>query len=81
MQDVREQRIYCAEQIYVPEDLPVVMKNYTKAVIRAQPSDLVQFSLEYFQKEAAKLKDMDKREEGTIHQKPSENLIKIESGN
>lgn len=45
MADIREQRIYCAEQIYVPENLPVVMKHYSKAVIRAQPDDLVDFSL------------------------------------
>lgn len=49
MADIREQRIYCAEQIYVPENLPVIMKHYSKAVIRSQPDDLVDFSLKYHQ--------------------------------
>jgi hypothetical protein len=34
MADVREQRIYCAEQIVVPDDLPNILKHYSKAVIR-----------------------------------------------
>ena len=49
MADIREQRIYCAEQIYVPENLPVIMKHYSKAVIRSQPEDLVEFSYKYFE--------------------------------
>ena len=49
MADIREQRIYCAEQIYVPENLPVIMKHYSKAVIRSQPEDLVEFSQKYFE--------------------------------
>ena len=28
MQDIAEQRIYCAEQIFVPDDLPLIMKNF-----------------------------------------------------
>lgn len=34
MADAREQRIYCAEQIVVPDDLPNIMKHYSKAVIK-----------------------------------------------
>ena len=77
MQDIREQRIYCSEQIYVPEDLPNIMKNYSKAVIRAQPADLVQFSLEYFQREVEKKQQMEQVTDESIHQKPAENLIKL----
>lgn len=39
--------IYSAEQIVVPEELAWVLKLYTKAVIRAQPTNLIQFSKEY----------------------------------
>jgi hypothetical protein len=45
MSDVREQRIYCAEQIYVPENLPIIIKHYSKEVIRNHPADLVEFSM------------------------------------
>jgi len=38
--------LYCAEQIKVPEHLPDVMKQWTKAVIRANPDDLVAWSAE-----------------------------------
>ena len=39
--------IFSAEQIRVAEDLPAILKEYTKAVIRANPEDVVQFSAEY----------------------------------
>jgi hypothetical protein len=45
MSNVREQRIYCAEQIYVPENLPIIIKHYSKAVISAQPENIVEFSM------------------------------------
>lgn len=45
MSDIREQRIYCAEQIYVPENLPTIIKHYSKAVIKNQPDNLVEFSM------------------------------------
>lgn len=47
-------RIFTADQIQVHPDLPVVIKDYSKAVIRANPPDILQFSLEYFQKEVTK---------------------------
>jgi len=37
MANVTEQRIYCAEQIVVPESLPMILKHYSKEVIRANP--------------------------------------------
>jgi hypothetical protein len=37
---------FIAEQINVPAELALVLKLYTKAVIRAQPKDVVQFSRE-----------------------------------
>ena len=48
MADVREQRIYCAEQIVVPEELPNILKHYSKAVIKDNPANIVSFSAKYF---------------------------------
>jgi hypothetical protein len=50
MADVKEMRIFCAEQISVPEELPAILKNYSKAVIRENPVDILQFSAHYFEK-------------------------------
>ena len=43
-------KMYCAEQIQIPPDLPPILKAYTKAVIRAKPADLISFSVDYFKK-------------------------------
>eukprot|EP00127_Corallochytrium_limacisporum_P003051 Clim_evm7s145 gene=Clim_evmTU7s145 len=40
--------IYSAEQINIPPELPGLLKAYMKAVIKAQPEDLVGFSADYF---------------------------------
>lgn len=47
MADVREQRIYCAEQIVVPNDLPAILKHYSKEVIRNKPENIIEFSAKY----------------------------------
>jgi hypothetical protein len=47
MADIKEMRIFCAEQIEVPTDLPEILKNYSKAVIRNNPQDIVDFSRKY----------------------------------
>lgn len=44
MADVKQMRIFCAEQIEVPPQLPEILKNYSKAVIRSNPADIVDFS-------------------------------------
>lgn len=36
--------LYCAEQIRVPDVLPDVLKQWTKEVIRQNPSDVLAFS-------------------------------------
>jgi len=36
--------IYCAEQIKIPPELPDILKEFTKAAIRTQPADLLQWS-------------------------------------
>lgn len=51
MADVREQRIYCAEQIVVPDELPNILKHYSKAVIKenpGSPEEIISFSAKYF---------------------------------
>jgi len=42
-------RIFSAEQISVPEELPTILKNYTKEVIRNNPGDIIAFSARYFE--------------------------------
>ena len=44
------ERIFCADQINVNPDLAKILREYTKSVIRASPSDLLEFSMVYFQK-------------------------------
>lgn len=36
--DVKYERIFCAEQINVPTMLPAILKDYTKQVIRSNPT-------------------------------------------
>ena len=47
-------RIFTADQISVPPNLPQIIKDYSKAVIRANPDNLLEFSLKYFQEQVAK---------------------------
>ena len=77
MQDFKDQRIYCAEQIYVPDQLPIIMKNFSKAAIRKQPKNLTKFALEYF-KEQYENKDQEIESETDQMVKPDEKLIKKE---
>ena len=56
MADVREMRIFSAEQIVVPEALPEILKDFSKEVIRNNPSDIIKFSREYFTRKAAENK-------------------------
>ena len=49
MADVREMRIFSADQIEVPQELPAILKDFSKEVIRSNPKDLVKFSREYFE--------------------------------
>ena len=59
-------RIFMAEQIKVPNDLPEILKEYTKAVIRAgceTPEQVIQFSARYFQDKVAQSAHAVKEEE------------------
>lgn len=39
--------MYCAEQIKIPPALPEILKNYTKFVLKTQPTDILTASAEY----------------------------------
>jgi hypothetical protein len=57
--------LFSAEQIKIPSDLPEIMKNYTKYVIKNQPQDIISASAEYFsrlskQKSSSPSKRLDK---------------------
>mmetsp|Transcript_59099 Transcript_59099/g.86532 ORF Transcript_59099/g.86532 Transcript_59099/m.86532 type:complete len:87 (+) Transcript_59099:65-325(+) len=45
-------RIFMPEQIEVHPDLPGILKDYSKAVIRAAPKDIYAFSVDYFREKA-----------------------------
>ena len=49
MANIREMRIFSADQIEVPQDLPTILKEFSKAVITNNPENLVQFCREYFE--------------------------------
>ncbi|XP_030407567.1 ropporin-1-like protein isoform X2 [Gopherus evgoodei] len=40
--------MFCAQQINIPPDLPDILKQFTKAAIRTQPHDVLQWSAGYF---------------------------------
>ena len=42
-QITRSKYLAMTEAVPVPEDLPKLLKNYTKAVIRTQPDDLLKW--------------------------------------
>ena len=46
------ERIFSAEQIEVHPELAGIIKDYTKAVIKTNPADLLEFSWQYFKKKA-----------------------------
>ena len=44
-------KMYCAEQIQVPPDLPGILKAYCKVVMKDNPKDLIDYSVKYFKKQ------------------------------
>jgi hypothetical protein len=52
MSNVKDMRIFSAEQIIVPDDFPKILKDYTKEVVRkgvAGEQDIIKFSMAYFE--------------------------------
>mmetsp|Transcript_10777 Transcript_10777/g.14922 ORF Transcript_10777/g.14922 Transcript_10777/m.14922 type:complete len:83 (-) Transcript_10777:195-443(-) len=45
-------RIFSPEQIEVNPELPLILKDYSKALIRANPKNIYAFSAEYFRQKA-----------------------------
>ena len=39
-----EEPMYCSQQINIPPELPDILKQFTKAAIRTQPSDVLEWS-------------------------------------
>ena len=63
------ERIFCAEQIQVPPDLARILREFTKAVIKEHPVDVVEFSWRYFkekvdEKEKAEIAEFQARVQG-----------------
>uniref|UniRef100_A0A3B1J7Z3 Ropporin-1-like protein n=2 Tax=Astyanax mexicanus TaxID=7994 RepID=A0A3B1J7Z3_ASTMX len=40
--------MYCSQQINIPPELPDILKQFTKAAIRTQPPDVLQWAATYF---------------------------------
>ncbi|NXI49777.1 ROP1L protein, partial [Chloroceryle aenea] len=40
--------MFCAQQIKIPPELPDILKQFTKATIRTQPNDVLQWAAAYF---------------------------------
>ncbi|XP_009999656.1 PREDICTED: ropporin-1-like protein [Chaetura pelagica] len=40
--------MFCAQQIKIPPELPDILKQFTKAAIRTQPHDILQWAAAYF---------------------------------
>ncbi|KAK9953301.1 hypothetical protein ABG768_017306 [Culter alburnus] len=40
--------MYCAQQINIPPELPNILKQFTKAAIKTQPHDVLQWAADYF---------------------------------
>lgn len=47
---MEHERIFSADQIKVHPDLAKILREYTKAVIKANPEDVLEFSWTYFKK-------------------------------
>ncbi|CAB3998362.1 Hypothetical predicted protein [Paramuricea clavata] len=44
-----DEPIYCSQQINIPPELPDILKQFTKAAIRTQPNDVLEWSAAYFE--------------------------------
>jgi hypothetical protein len=51
------ERIFSADQIKIHPDLAKILREYTKAAIRANPQDLLDFSRKYFKKKLMEQED------------------------
>ena len=49
MSNVKEMRIFSAEQIIVQDEFPKILKDFTKEVVRKSPEDSIKFARNYFE--------------------------------
>ena len=49
MSNVRDMRIFSAEQIMVQDEFPKILKDFTKEIIRKNPDNAVKFGRAYFE--------------------------------
>ena len=45
---VSNEPMYCSQQINIPPELPNILKQFTKAAIRTQPTDVLQVGCLYY---------------------------------
>lgn len=64
MKTAEGEPMYCAQQIVIPPDLPDILKTFTKAIIRANPKDVLRWSAEYFNRESGLKLDLPDDPEG-----------------
>ena len=85
MADIKENRIFCAEQIVVPDELPEILKNYSKAVIKNNPENIISFSRKYFENLKAQRNNNKKESQSTLamphENKKEEDLIHFKKEN
>lgn len=63
------ERIFSAEQIRVHPDLSKIIREYTKAIIRNNPGDLIEFSWRYFKELADSEEEKALAEERTEYER------------
>ncbi len=49
MANVKEMRIFSAEQIIVQDEFPKILKDFTKEIIRKSPENPAKFAKAYFE--------------------------------
>lgn len=45
--------MYCADQIVIPPKLEAVVRDFTKAVLKERPSDVIAFAAAWFAQQAS----------------------------
>ena len=49
MANVKDMRIFSAEQIIVQDEFPKILKDFTKEIVRKSPENPVKFAKSYFE--------------------------------
>ena len=62
MVDVKQQRIFSVDQVVVPPELPIILKEFSKDVIMSNPQNIIEFSKMYFEKKWLEMGGGEKKE-------------------